>query len=224
MNHKEMRPVRIILLGPPGAGKGTQAHHISLHYQIPHISTGDIFMRNITQGTALGTQAKTYMDQGQLVPDELTVKLVEDRLHEPDCHEGFLLDGFPRTENQAKILCALLEAQGEQLDAALLIDVPESLIRERMPGRRICPHCGATYHVQFNPPQVEGVCDKCQENLIQRKDDRPEAVEARLVVYTTQTAPLIAFFREKHLLLRVDGTREIDEVEEEIRKLLDPLT
>jgi adenylate kinase len=212
--------MRILLLGPPGAGKGTQAQHICRLFNIPHISTGDIFMKNISQGTELGRKAKDFMDKGQLVPDELTIKLVEDRLEEEDTKTGYLLDGFPRTENQARVLGELLESKGEALDVALHIDVPETVIKSRMLGRRVCPSCGATYHIEFNPPKTEGICDKCDTNLIQRKDDLPEAVEARLKVYTISTRPLIEFYRRKGILKVVEGDREIEEVSESITRSL----
>ena len=213
--------MRIILLGLPGAGKGTQAQKISKIFKIPHISTGDIFMKNISQGTELGRKAKEFTDSGQLVPDELTIRLVEDRLMDADTQEGYILDGFPRTVNQADALCRLLEEKGEALDVALLIDVPASFIKKRMMGRRVCPFCGATYHVEFNPPKADTLCDRCKTGLIQRKDDLPEAVEERLRVYATQTMPLVDFFLKKGILLRVDGTLEIDEVSLSIAHLFE---
>ena len=212
--------MRIVLLGPPGAGKGTQAQYISTLFKIPHISTGDIFMRNVSKGTELGLKAKEYMNKGQLVPDELTISLVESRLKEVDVKHGYLLDGFPRTVNQAEVLCSFLEESGESLDVALLIDVPTSFIKERMPGRRICPNCSATYHVEFNPPKVDNICDLCQTGLIQRKDDLPEAVEERLKVYSEHTVPLIEFFEKKGIVKKVDGTLEIEEVSRSIAKVL----
>lgn len=177
-------------------------------------------MKNISEGTELGRKAKDFMDKGQLVPDELTIKLVEDRLEEEDTKTGYLLDGFPRTENQARVLGELLESKGEALDVALHIDVPETVIKSRMLGRRVCPSCGATYHTEFNPPSQEGICDKCQTNLIQRKDDLPEAVEARLKVYTISTRPLIEFYRRKGILKVVEGNKEIEEVSESITQSL----
>lgn len=212
--------MRIILLGPPGAGKGTQAQHISRLFNVPHISTGDIFMKNISQGTELGRKAKDFMDKGQLVPDELTIRLVEDRLKEEDTRNGYLLDGFPRTENQAKVLGELLEGKGEALDVALHIDVPETVIKSRMLGRRVCPSCGATYHIEFNPPKAEGICDKCENKLIQRKDDLPEAVEERLRVYMISTRPLIEYYKGKGILRTVEGEREIEEVSDSITSIL----
>jgi len=213
--------MRIILLGPPGAGKGTQAKFISEKFGIPHISSGDIFMRNITEGTELGKKAKYYIDQGLLVPDEVTIDLVMNRLEQDDVKEGYLLDGFPRTVHQGQVLCKMLEERGQVLDVALLIDVPSSYIKERMPGRRICKFCGASYHLQFNPPENEGICNNCGHDLVQRRDDHVEAVEERLKVYEEQTKPLIDFFKEKKLLLRIDGKREIEEVSREIIEKLD---
>lgn len=212
--------MRIILLGPPGAGKGTQAQFITEVFNIPHISTGDIFMKNITQGTELGKKAKEYMDRGHLVPDEVTIDLVRNRLKEEDTLNGYLLDGFPRTVHQAEVLLRITEEMGKSLDAALLINVPASYIKERMPGRRICPSCGTTYHVEFNPPKRSGICDLCQGELIQRRDDLPEAVEERLKVYEEHTLPLIGYFKERELLVSVDGTREISEVSRDIAETL----
>ena len=215
--------MRIILLGPPGAGKGTQAKFISEKFGIPHISTGDIFMRNITEGTELGKKAKSFIDQGLLVPDEVTIDLVMNRLEQEDVEEGYLLDGFPRTVHQGEVLCRMIREGGHVLDAALLIDVPSSFIRERMPGRRICRFCGASYHLQFNPPEEVGLCDHCGHELTERRDDHGEAVEERLKVYEEQTRPLIDFFEKKELLLRIDGTKEIEAVTSEIFEKLSSL-
>ncbi len=215
--------MRLILLGPPGAGKGTQAKFISERYHLPHISTGDLFMRNMTNKTPLGLKAKEYMDQGLLVPDHLTIDLVKDRLEEEDAKVGYLLDGFPRTVNQAKVLCDLLDEMGESLDGALLIDVPSAVLRQRMPGRRICPACGATYHVDFNPSEVDGICDRCHHELIQRRDDREEAVEERLRVYEKHTLPLLSFFKERDLLKVIDGTQPIEDVFASIKQALKEL-
>lgn len=215
--------MRIILLGPPGAGKGTQAKFISEKFGIPHISTGDIFMRNISEGTELGRKAKNYIDQGLLVPDEVTIDLVMNRLEQEDVEEGYLLDGFPRTVYQGDVLCRMISESGQMLDAALLIDVPSSYIKERMPGRRICRFCGASYHLQFNPPNEEGLCDHCGHELAERRDDHAEAVEERLKVYEEQTMPLIDFFEKKKLLLRIDGTKEIEAVTREIFEKLSTL-
>lgn len=177
-------------------------------------------MKNISQGTELGQKAKDFMDKGLLVPDELTIKLVEDRLEEEDTKKGYLLDGFPRTENQAKVLGELLEGKGEALDVALHIDVPETVIKSRMLGRRVCPSCGSTFHIEFNPPKTEGICDNCSTYLIQRKDDLPQAVEARLKVYTISTRPLIEYYRRKGILKVVEGDKDIEEVSEAITRIL----
>lgn len=211
--------VKIILLGPPGAGKGTQAKSISNRYSIPHISTGDIFRKNISENTPLGIEAKKYMDNGQLVPDEVTINMVKDRLQEDDCRNGYLLDGFPRTVSQAESLQSFLEERGEALDSALLIYVPRDFILERMTGRRVCPSCGASYHIKFNPA-VDEKCELCGTEVVQRKDDTAETVEERLDVYERQTQPLIDYYKEKNLLSQVDGTKAINEVFEDICELL----
>lgn len=204
--------MKIVLLGPPGAGKGTQAKSISNKYSIPHISTGDIFRKNISENTPLGIEAKRYMDNGQLVPDQVTIDMVKDRLQQDDCNTGYLLDGFPRTVAQAEALNSFLVERGEQLDTALLIKVPNEFILERMTGRRVCPSCGASYHIKFNPPTIEGKCDLCGSEVIQRKDDTVDTVKERLDVYERQTQPLIDFYSNKELLSKVDGTRAINEV------------
>ncbi|AYF53738.1 adenylate kinase [Clostridium botulinum C] len=208
--------MRMILLGPPGAGKGTQAKLISEKYSIPHISTGDIFRKNISEKTPLGVKAKEYMDKGQLVPDELTIDLVNDRLTHEDCKTGFLLDGFPRTVKQAEALENFLNKNNQSLDTALLINVPSSFILERMTGRRVCPSCGASYHIKFNPPKIEGICDVCKAEVIQRKDDTEETVKERIEVYDRQTQPLVDFYASKDQLFVVDGTQSIDQVFETI--------
>lgn len=212
--------MNIILLGPPGAGKGTQAKSISKEYKIPHISTGDIFRKNISEKTPLGLEAKGYMDNGQLVPDELTINLVKDRLTHDDCVNGFMLDGFPRTVKQAEALDAFLRERNIDIDAALLIDAPKELIVERMTGRRVCSHCGETYHVVNIPPKVEDVCDECGSALVQRKDDNLETVLERLDVYDRQTAPLVEYYKGRGKLKSVDGSKELHEVFEDIRDLL----
>lgn len=204
--------MKIILLGPPGAGKGTQAKSISDKYSIPHISTGDIFRKNISEKTPLGIKAKEYIDKGQLVPDEVTIDIVKDRLQQEDCKKGFLLDGFPRTVNQAEALDQFLSMLGKDIDNALLIDVPKENILERMTGRRVCISCGASYHIKFNPTTVPGKCDKCGGEVIQRKDDTEETVGERLKVYDTQTQPLIDYYKKQNKLLIVDGTKEICDV------------
>lgn len=204
--------MKIILLGPPGAGKGTQAKLISQKYNIPHISTGDIFRKNISEKTPLGIKAKEYMDKGLLVPDELTIDLVNDRLVQEDCKSGFLLDGFPRTVKQAEALEEFLRNNDEKIDTALLIDVPGEFILDRMTGRRVCPSCGASYHIKFNPPKSEGKCDACGSDIVQRKDDAEETVKDRISVYKKQTQPLVDYYKSKDSLFRVDGTQSIDEV------------
>jgi adenylate kinase len=209
--------MKIVLLGPPGAGKGTQAKQISNNYNIPHISTGDMFRKNISEKTALGIKAKEYMDRGLLVPDELTIEIVKDRLGNEDCKNGFLLDGFPRTVKQAEALDLFLT---EEIDTALLIKVPRDSILERMTGRRVCPKCGATYHIKFNPAKVENKCDVCGSELIQRKDDSVETVEERLDVYHRQTEPLVEYYKSKNVLGTVDGTKHIDDVFKDIMDVL----
>ncbi len=212
--------MKIVLLGPPGAGKGTQAKSISNRYSILHISTGDIFRKNISENTPLGVEAKRYMDNGQLVPDEVTINMVKDRLEQDDCKNGYLLDGFPRTVHQAEALEEFLNSRGESLDTSLLIEVPTNFILERMTGRRVCPSCGASYHVKFNPPTEDGKCDVCGSDVIQRKDDTVETVQERLDVYQRQTQPLIDFYEAKNKLSVVDGTKAINEVFEDICKIL----
>ncbi len=212
--------MKIIMLGAPGAGKGTQAEMISEKYGLPHISTGDIFRANIKNGTELGKEAKKYMDQGQLVPDELTVKILLDRVSQADCKNGYVLDGFPRTIPQAEVLDAELTKLGDKVDFAINVDVPDDNIINRMSGRRACVSCGATYHVVFNPTKVEGVCDKCGANLILRDDDKPETVKNRLDVYHKQTQPLIDFYSKKGILKEVDGTVAMNEVFNAITAIL----
>lgn len=212
--------MKIVLLGPPGAGKGTQAKSISNRYSIPHISTGDIFRKNISENTPLGIEAKKHIDKGQLVPDEVTINMVKDRLQEEDCKAGYLLDGFPRTVLQAEALQNFLEEKNDSLDTALLIEVPMNFILERMTGRRVCPSCGASYHIKFNPTSVEGKCDVCGSDIIQRKDDTKETVSERLDVYERQTQPLIDFYKDRNLLSVVDGTKAINEVFEGICNIL----
>ena len=212
--------MRIIMLGAPGAGKGTQAKMIADKYQVPHISTGDIFRANIKEGTELGLKAKTYMDQGLLVPDELVVDLVVDRLAQEDCVNGCVLDGFPRTIPQAECLDAALAAKGEAIDYAIDVDVPDENIINRMSGRRACVACGATYHIVHIPTKVEGVCDRCGEGLILRDDDKPETVKKRLDVYHAQTQPLIDYYTAKNVLKSVDGTVDMEEVFQSIVNIL----
>lgn len=204
--------MKIIMLGAPGAGKGTQAKKIAAKYQIPHISTGDIFRANIKNGTELGKQAKTYMDQGLLVPDELVVNLVVDRVNQEDCKNGYVLDGFPRTIPQAEALDRALEALGQKVDYAINVEVPDENIVNRMSGRRAYVGCGATYHVEYAPTKMENVCDVCGADLILREDDQPETVLKRLGVYHEQTQPLIQYYTEKHVLKEVDGTVDMEAV------------
>jgi adenylate kinase len=204
--------VKIILLGPPGAGKGTQAKSISNKYSIPHISTGDIFRKNISDRTPLGIEAKKYIDKGHLVPDKLTIDIIKDRLDEEDCCNGFLLDGYPRTVNQAEALEVMLNERGEKLDTALLIKVPKEFIIDRMTGRRVCTTCGASYHVKYNPTRITGICDICGSVVIQRDDDTEETVRERLDIYDAQTQPLINYYTNKNLLSQVDGTQAINDV------------
>lgn len=204
--------MKIIMLGAPGAGKGTQAEKIAEKYQVPHISTGDIFRSNIKNGTELGKKAKTYMDQGLLVPDELVVDLVVDRLKQADCEKGCILDGFPRTIPQAEALDAALKKDNDAVDFAIDIEVPDQAIIDRMSGRRACVNCGMTYHTQYMPPKTEGKCDKCGSDLILRDDDKPETVKKRLDVYHEQTQPLIDYYKKQGCLREVDGTKSMDEV------------
>ena len=212
--------MKIIMLGAPGAGKGTQAKKIAEKYQIPHISTGDIFRANIKNGTELGKKAKSYMDQGLLVPDELTVDLVIDRLAQDDCKNGYILDGFPRTIPQAEALDAALAKLGEKMDYAIDVDVPDENIVSRMSGRRACTGCGATYHIVYNPSKKGECCEVCGEKLILRDDDKPETVQKRLNVYHEQTQPLIDYYTKQSILRTVDGTQDMNDVFAEIVKIL----
>lgn len=207
-----MITMKIIMLGAPGAGKGTQAEMICEKYSLPHISTGDIFRANIKNGTELGKEAKKYMDQGLLVPDELTVKILLDRVAKDDCKNGYVLDGFPRTIPQAEVLDEALTKLGDKVDYAINVDVPDENIINRMSGRRACVTCGATYHVVYAPTKVEGICDKCGNELILRDDDKPETVKNRLDVYHKQTQPLIDFYSGKGILKTVDGTVNMNDV------------
>lgn len=204
--------MKIIMLGAPGAGKGTQAKKIAEKYGIPHISTGDIFRANIKNGTELGKKAKTYMDQGQLVPDELTVDLVIDRIQKDDCKNGYILDGFPRTIPQAEALDKALAELGGGLDYALDVEVPDDNIISRMSGRRACIGCGATYHIVHAPSKTENICDTCGGELILRDDDKPDTVQKRLGVYHEQTKPLITYYTDKDILVQIDGTANLEDV------------
>jgi adenylate kinase len=208
------------MLGAPGAGKGTQAKKIAEKYQIPHISTGDIFRSNIKEGTELGRKAKEYMDQGALVPDELTIGMLMDRIQNGDCEKGYVLDGFPRTIPQAESLKKALSGMGQKIDFAVNVDVPDETIINRMSGRRACIACGATYHVVYNPSKVTDVCDVCGEGLVLRDDDKPETVKKRLSVYHDQTQPLIEYYKEDGVLVNIDGTQDLNKVFSDIADLL----
>lgn len=212
--------MKIIMLGAPGAGKGTQAEMIVEKYHLPHISTGDIFRANIKNGTELGKEAKGYMDKGLLVPDELTVRILLDRVAKEDCKNGYILDGFPRNIPQAEVLDKELAKLGDKIDHAIDMEVPDENIIARMSGRRACTSCGATYHIVNVPPKKEGVCDKCGETLILREDDKEETVKNRLNVYHEQTQPLIDFYEKKGILKTVDGTRDMMDVFREITEIL----
>ncbi|MBS6642043.1 MAG: adenylate kinase [Clostridiaceae bacterium] len=212
--------MKIIMLGAPGAGKGTQAKKIAEKYHIPHISTGDIFRANIKGGTELGMKAKAFMDQGQLVPDEITIGMLMDRIQEADCADGYVLDGFPRTIPQAESLTNALKARGEAVDFAVNVDVPDENIVNRMSGRRACVSCGATYHIMYNPPKQEGICDVCGEKLVLRDDDKPETVQKRLSVYHDQTQPLIEYYNAAGVLANVDGTQDMEKVFQDIVAVL----
>ncbi|HSH36359.1 adenylate kinase [Schnuerera sp.] len=208
--------MRLILLGPPGAGKGTQASAIVKKYDIPHISTGDIFRTNIKMGTELGRKAKGYMDKGLLVPDELVISIVKDRLTEEDCKNGFLLDGFPRTLSQGEALDKELIEMELKLDKVINIEVGKEVLIERAIGRRVCKDCGSTYHIKFSPPKREKICDNCGGELFQRDDDKVETIKKRIEVYLKQTEPLIDYYTEKGLILNVDGNKPIDLLFEDI--------
>jgi adenylate kinase len=212
--------MNIILLGPPGAGKGTQAKKISEYYSIPHISTGDILRENISNNTSLGLKARSYMSRGELVPDGLLITIIRDRLSKPDCRDGFLLDGYPRTVPQADALAMILTESGKRIDAVLNIEVDDEGLIKRLSGRRMCT-CGASYHLIFNPPEKEGICDKCKGTLYQREDDRPEAVRNRLIVYKKQTQPLIEYYNKKGILKIIDGDKDIRQIFEDIKKILE---
>lgn len=212
--------MRLVLLGPPGAGKGTQASEITKRYDIPHISTGDIFRDNIKRGTDLGKKAKKYLDNGSLVPDDIVVSIVKDRLAEDDCKDGFLLDGFPRTVNQAHALDDALNEMKIKLDNVINIDVAKEVLINRAIGRRICKDCGATYHIEFNPPREDSKCDVCGGALYQRDDDTEETVARRIAVYNKQTKPLIDYYSKKGIIINVDGKQSIESVFEDIVKSL----
>jgi adenylate kinase len=214
--------MRLVLVGPPGAGKGTQAEFISAHLSVPKISTGDIFRANVTQGTPLGREAKKFMDAGDLVPDEITVGMVRDRLAEDDATKGFLLDGFPRNVPQARTLDDLLLEAGTPLDVVLELVVDDDEVVRRLSGRRTCRNCGHIWHVDFDPPSIEGVCDSCGGELFQRDDDKPETIRHRLEVYYEQTAPLVSYYAEERLLVGIDAMGPVDDVTERAISSLRP--
>ena len=212
--------MKLLITGRPVAGKGTQAVNIREYYKIPHISTGDMFRAAMKAGTKMGLLAKSYMEKGQLVPDEVTIGIVEDRLSEDDCKDGFLLDGFPRNINQAQALDAFLKKNGIKLDACLDVDVASSVLVRRMVGRRVCKNCGATYHVEFNKPIKDGICDNCGSTLIQRPDDTEATAVNRLAVYDEQTAPLLDYYKKQGILKSVNGDQSFDKVFEDIKAVL----
>lgn len=212
--------MRLLIMGRPGAGKGTQAANIKEYYGIPHISTGDMFRAAIKEGTELGKLAKSYMDKGALVPDEVTIGIVKERLLKDDCKKGFLLDGFPRNVLQAEALDSFMKEQGISLDAVLDVNVDASILIRRIVGRRICKTCGTTYHIDFNKPKKEGICDNCGTPLIQRADDTIETAGSRLEVYDKQTAPLLAYYEKQNLLKTVNGDQELNKVFEDIKAVL----
>lgn len=212
--------MNIILLGPPGAGKGTQAKKISENCSLPHISTGDMLRENISNNTPLGLKAKSYMSRGELVPDELLITIIKERLSRSDCSGGFLLDGYPRTIPQADALQMILTESGRKLDVVLNIDVDDEELIKRLSGRRMCA-CGASYHVDFNPPQKDEICDTCKAKLYQREDDKADAIRNRLVVYKKQTQPLITYYTKKNILRRIDGSKDISAIFEDIKKVLE---
>ena len=210
----------VILLGAPGVGKGTQGSLISKQFGIPQISTGDILRSEVKKSTELGKQAKKFMDKGELVPDDVIVGMMEHRIKESDCSNGFILDGFPRTVEQADALGRMLDKNNLDLNCALLIDVPEDVIIERLTGRRVCPNCGEVYHLKYNPPKNDNICDKCGTKLIQRDDDKKETVKNRLDVYNRSTAPLINYYERKGKLIKIDGMGSIDNIFDNIKLAL----
>src|SRR5436305_9249283 len=215
-----MPELNLILFGPPGAGKGTQADRLRIDFRLPFISTGDMLRANVKEGTELGKKAKEYMDQGELVPDELIVAMVADRLSGPDAQDGFILDGFPRTIEQAEALDKQLSELKRHITAAILVEVPDDEVIRRLSGRRVCVKAGHNYHVEFDPPKREGVCDQDGSRLIQRDDDKPEVIENRLRVYHEQTEPLIEYYDKQGLMRRIDGTRPPAEVHDHIRAVI----
>ena len=212
--------MKIIMLGAPGAGKGSQASRIANEYHLPHISTGDIFRANLKEETELGKQAKSFMDKGELVPDDITIAMLLDRIHKEDCKNGYILDGFPRTIPQAEALKEALAKQGEKIDLALDVEAPDDLIIQRMAGRRTCPNCSAIYHTETLKPKKEGICDLCGAELVQRKDDNEETVKNRLKIYHEMTEPLISYYKKENILEEVDGMEKLDAVFEKVKEII----
>lgn len=212
--------MKIIMLGAPGAGKGSQASRIAKEYQLPHISTGDIFRANLKEETELGKRAKSFMDKGELVPDDITIAMLLDRIHKEDCKNGYILDGFPRTIPQAEALKEALAKKDEKIDLALDVEASDELIIKRMAGRRTCPACGAIYHIVSLPPKTEGICDRCGADLIQRKDDNEETVKNRLKIYHEVTEPLISYYKKEGILEEIDGAEELDKVFEKVKRII----
>lgn len=212
--------MKIIMLGAPGAGKGSQASRIAKEYQLPHISTGDIFRANLKEETELGKRAKSFMDKGELVPDDITIAMLLDRIHKEDCKNGYILDGFPRTIPQAEALKEALAKKDEKIDLALDVEASDELIIKRMAGRRTCPACGAIYHIVTLPPKTEGICDRCGADLIQRKDDNEETVKNRLKIYHEVTEPLISYYQKEGILEEIDGAEELDKVFEKVKRII----
>ena len=212
--------MKIIMLGAPGAGKGSQASRIAMEYQLPHISTGDIFRANLKEETELGKKAKSFMDKGELVPDDITIAMLLERIHKEDCKNGYILDGFPRTIPQAEALKEALAKKNEKIDLALDVEATDELIIKRMAGRRTCPACGAIYHIVTLPPKTEGICDRCGADLIQRKDDNEETVKNRLKIYHEVTEPLISYYKKEGILEEIDGAEELDKVFEKVKRII----
>ena len=212
--------MKIIMLGAPGAGKGSQASRIAKEYQLPHISTGDIFRANLKEETELGKRAKSFMDKGELVPDDITIATLLERIHKEDCKNGYILDGFPRTIPQAEALKEALAKKDEKIDLALDVEASDELIIKRMAGRRTCPACGAIYHIVTLPPKTEGICDRCGADLIQRKDDNEETVKNRLKIYHEVTEPLISYYKKEGILEEIDGAEELDKVFEKVKRII----
>ena len=212
--------MRLILVGPPGAGKGTQAVALAAHYKIPHISTGDIFRANLKNGTELGKQAQSFMDRGELVPDSVTNEMVKDRLGNSDLANGFLLDGFPRNTNQAEVLDVILKDKKMPLDAALELSIDNSEIIRRLSGRRTCRNCSATFHMDFEKPKVDGVCDKCNGELYQREDDKEEVITRRLEIYAQQTEPIISYYKKAGILKKMSAVGDVSEITQKVIALL----